>query len=213
MADLYLLDDHALVREGLRAVLQAAGHHVVGESDDPALALADLRRLRPSALLLDLNLGPHSGLEVLAELQRRKQALPVIVLTMSSQPRDVAEAMRLGASAYVLKGSPASELLAAVQAVAQGRRHLGPQVADLAVQGLTEAAAPSPLVGLSTRERQILLRVVRGQSSSAIGAELHLSPKTIDSYRSRLMAKLAVDDVPALVRLAIREGLISAQER
>ena len=114
---------------------------------------------------------------------------------------------------YMLKGAPSAELLQAVSAVAAGRRHLGGDVADLAVQGLTARDEQPALASLSARERQMAELVVRGKSSSEIGLLLHLSPKTVDSYRSRLMAKLGVADVPALVRFAIRTGLIDAEER
>lgn len=213
MSDIYLLDDHALIRDGLRAVLEDAGHRVVGESDHPTPALADLQRLQPAVLLLDLNLGQRSGLELLEQLQQRKLGVRTIVLTMSAQARHVAEAMRMGAAGYVLKGSPADEVLRAIDAVLAGRRHLSPEAAELAVQGFTESPAQQALEGLSAREQQVLLLVVRGQTSAVIAQALNLSPKTVESYRSRLMAKLGVDDVTALVRLAIREGLISADER
>lgn len=213
MSDIYLLDDHALIRDGLRAVLEDAGHRVVGESDHPTPALADLQRLQPAVLLLDLNLGQRSGLELLEQLQQRKLGVRTIVLTMSAQARHVAEAMRMGAAGYVLKGSPAGEVLRAIDAVLAGRRHLSPEAAELAVQGFTESPAQQALEGLSAREQQVLLLVVRGQTSAVIAQALNLSPKTVESYRSRLMAKLGVDDVTALVRLAIREGLISADER
>ncbi len=212
MTEIYLVDDHAMLRDGLRAVLNSAGHRVVGEAADPTAALADIMRLAPAVLILDLHLGPHSGFELLTQLQRRRQGIRTIVLTMSAQPRHVAEALRLGALGYVLKGAPAAELLAAIDAVLLGRRHLGADVADLAVQGLTASDDAAALDTLSARERQIVTLVVRGQSSAEIAALLHLSPKTVDSYRSRLMAKLGVADVPALVRLAIRCGLIDADE-
>lgn len=209
MSDLYLLDDHTLLRDGLRSVLQAAGHRVVGESADPTQALADLRDLGAVTVLLDLHLGQRSGFELLTELQRRPLEVRATVLTMSAQPRHVAEALRLGAAGYVLKGAPASELLAALDAVGKGQRYLGTGVAELAVQGLT-APGDEALDSLSVRERQIVVMVVQGQSSTEIGRVLHLSPKTVDSYRSRFMAKLATPDVPALVRFAIRNGLIDA---
>lgn len=209
MSKLYLIDDHTLMREGLRSLLQAAGHHVVGESADPTQALAELRELAPVLLLLDLHLGQRSGFELLAELQRRMLEVRSIVLTMSAQPRHVAEALKLGAAGYVLKGAPASELLQAIDAVSEGRRFMGSEVAELAVQGFT-APSGDALGTLSVRERQIVLMVVQGQSSTEIGRALHLSPKTVDSYRSRIMAKLATPDVPALVRFAIRNGLIDA---
>jgi two-component system invasion response regulator UvrY len=207
---IYLVDDHVIVRDGLRAVLEAAGHVVVGESADPHAAVPDLQRLAPDVLLLDLELGTGSGLELLGELQRRSLGLPCIVLTMSLHAPNVAEALRLGATGYLLKGSPARELLAAIEAVRCGRSHLGAGVADLAVQALDAAARTDPLATLSPRERQIVRLVVQGRSSAAIGEQLHLSPKTVDTYRSRLMAKLEVRDVPALVRWAIRTGLIDA---
>jgi DNA-binding NarL/FixJ family response regulator len=213
MTSLYLVDDHAMLRDGLAAVLRAAGHDVVGESGDPTEALAEIQRLAPQVLLLDLHLGQRSGFELLTELQRRKIAVRTIVLTMSELPRHVAEAMRLGAAGYMLKGAPSAELLQAIAAVAAGRRHLGGVVADLAVQGLTAGDDASALGPLSARERQMAELVVRGKSSTQIGVLLHLSPKTVDSYRSRLMAKLGVSDVPALVRFSIRTGLVDADER
>lgn len=212
MSQLYLIDDHQLVREGLRALLEGAGHQVLGESDDPTTAINEVARLQPTVVLLDLHLGARNGFEVLAEFQRRKLDARVVVLTMSSQPLHVAEALRLGALGYVLKGAPSKQLLEVVEAASQGRRLLGENESELAIRGLTAAQA-SGGEQLSPRERQILLMVAKGQSSSAIGTELHLSPKTVDTYRSRLMAKLQLNDVPALVRWAIREGLISAEDR
>ncbi len=205
----YLVDDHAMVRDGMRAVLEASHHEVVGEASDPTAALADVLRFAPDVVLLDLNLGDRSGLELLTALQPRDLSLRCIVLTMSAQPRHVAEALRLGAYGYVLKGSPAREVLAAIEEVLQGRRFLGQQVADLAVKVMSGAAAGG-LDELSPREQQIVAMVVRGQSSAAIGHALHLSPKTVDTYRSRAMAKVAATDLPALVRWAIRVGLIDA---
>jgi two-component system, NarL family, invasion response regulator UvrY len=208
MSDIYLVDDHALLRDGLTAVLENAGHRIVGESACPTEALADVVRLAPQILLLDLNLGQRSGFEMLQRMQQRKLATRTIVLTMSEQPRDIAEALRLGARGYVRKGSPARDVLATVQAVADGRDPLTALVASLNHQ----PAGSETIADLSVRERQVVLLVVRGHSSAAIAAQLHLSPKTVDSYRSRLMAKLGVGDLPALVRLAIRERLISAEE-
>ncbi len=213
MTTVYLVDDHQIMREGLRALLVARGHSVVGESADPTVALADLVRLRPEVLLLDLNLGGRSGLELQAELQRRLLPVRTVVLTMSAQPHQVAEALRLGAYAYVLKGSPASDLMAAIQAAMFGKKFLGADVADLALEALTQPPEANPLSLLSPRERQIILMVVDGHASSAIGTTLHLSPKTVATYRSRLMKKLAVNDVPSLVRFAVRHKLIDAEDQ
>lgn len=212
LTSLYLVDDHLMVREGLRAVLELAGHEVVGETADPTVAVAEIVRRLPQVLLLDLSLGGRSGFEVLAELQQRGVPVKTVVLTMSAQPQHVAEALRLGAVAYVLKGSPSSEVLRAIDAVLSGRRYLGDEVADLAAQALTGQHGglhdADPFAALSPRERQIVLMVVQGQSSAVIGRELHLSPKTVDTYRSRLMTKLGTPNVPALVRLAMRHELL-----
>jgi DNA-binding NarL/FixJ family response regulator len=212
MSRIYLVEDHTIVRDGLRAVLQTAGHEVVGESASPADALPRIAALQPDVLLLDLNLGTASGLELLSALAARRVAVRTLMLTMSAQSHSVAEALRLGALGYVLKDASTAELLQAVQAVARGQRHLGPGVADLMMQGLVQAPRENPLSQLSPRERQIVRLVVLGRTSAAIAEQLHLSPKTVETYRSRLMAKLEVGDVTALVRLAVRTGLVDANE-
>ena len=212
MSRLYLVDDHAIVREGLRGVLELAGHEVVGEASEPVAALDGIRRLLPDVVLIDVHLGARSGIELLQEIKRRELAVRSIVLSMSSQPRHVADALRAGAQGYVLKGSPSAELVAAIEAVTAGRTHLGAEVAQLAVTGLTAQPGDDPVEALSPRERQIVMQVVRGKSSAAIAEELHLSPKTVETYRSRLMAKIGVGDTPALVRWAIRHRLVDVDE-
>jgi DNA-binding NarL/FixJ family response regulator len=161
---------------------------------------------------MDLHLGERSGFELLAELQRRSLSTRTIVVTSSALPQDVAQALRLGAFAYVLKESAGRELMRAVASVTLGKKYLGAAVADLALQVFAKPEEEDPLSTLSPRERQIILMVVKGQSSTEIGLELHLSPKTVATYRSRLMQKLVVPDVPGLVRLAIRFGLIDSDE-
>ena len=212
MTRLYLVDDHQIMRDGLRALLEAGGHVVEGESADPTQALADLLRLRPEVLLLDIHLGGRSGFELLVEVQRRELPTRCIVLTSSAQPRHVAEALRLGARGYLLKESAGSDLLNAIAVVVSGKKHLGAGVADLALQVFAQEHEPDPMSTLSPRERQIITMVVTGQSSAQIGQALHLSPKTVATYRSRLMMKLGVSDVPGLVRLAIRFKLIDSDE-
>jgi two-component system invasion response regulator UvrY len=208
-ARVYLVDDHAMVRQGLRALLGEAGHDVVGDSGDITEALAQLQQLTPDIVLVDLSIGERSGMELLEELQRRHLPTRPLVLTMSAQPRHVGMALKLGAAGYVLKGAPSEELLQAIEALRTGRRHLGQGVAELAARALAQGAGEDPFTSLSVRERQVVTMVVNGQSSSEIATALHLSPKTVDSYRSRLMAKLGAPDVTALVKLALKHGLIS----
>ena len=145
MSRIYLVDDHVMMRDGLAAVLGAAGHEILGGTGDPTQALADIQRLAPDVLLLDLHLGPRSGFELLVELARRRIPVRTLVLTMSSQPRHVAEALRLGAMGYLLKGAPSAELLQGIAAVSAGRRHVSGDVAELAVQGLATCDAACAL--------------------------------------------------------------------
>lgn len=208
MTRVYLVDDQLILRDGLQALLESAGHEVVGACADPTQAVAEAQQRQAQVMVLDLGLGERSGFEVLQELKRRDAPVRAVVLTMSAQPRHVAEAVRLGAAGYVLKDAGAAELLLAIDTVAAGRRFFGPQVADLALQALTSDAPADPFATLSPRERQIVTMVVNGMSSSAIGTQLHLSPKTVDTYRSRIMSKLGVTGLTALVRLAVREGLV-----
>lgn len=212
MADLYLVDDHTLMRDAMRSVLEKNGHRVVGETGEPGAAMADLERLRPEVVLLDLRLDHRSGLAVLKHVRRRGLPSQVIVLTMSNNPMDVAEALRLGAQGYVLKESASVELLDAIAAVASGKRYLCKRASALAVEGLMSRSSSSAVNALSAREKEVILRVVRGETSAAIAARLDISPKTVESYRGRIMAKLGVNDIPALVRLAVREGLIGLDD-
>lgn len=208
MSRIYIVDDQLILRDGLQALLESAGHQVVGASSEPTRALAEAQQTQTEVMILDLGLGERSGFEVLQELRRRGSSVRAVVLTMSAQPRDVAEAVRLGAAGYVLKDAGAAELLLAIETVGAGRRYFGPLVADLALQALTSDAPPDPFATLSPRERQIVTMVVNGMSSATIGTQLHLSSKTVDTYRSRIMTKVGVSGLAGLVRLAVREGLV-----
>lgn len=205
MTRLYLIDDHVIVREGLRALLESAGMTVVGEAGNVTQALAEIAVLAPEVVLLDIGLREDSGLELLRQLAACALPTRVLVLTMSERPWHVAEAARLGAAGYVLKGASGAELVQAIGDVLAGRPHF-------AAGASAAGARADPLAALSARERQIMQRVVAGRSSAAIATELGLSPKTVDTYRSRLMAKLGVHDVASLVRVAVRLGVIDTDQ-
>ena len=210
MCRIYLVDDHVLVRQALGALLQAAGHCIGGEAGVIAPALSGIQATAPDLLLLDLQLGDRSGLELLTELDRRRLPCKVIIVSVSRRARDLADAMRLGARGYVFKDTGAEEMLAAIDVVACGGRYLGIEEADAALRGLTEATRDA--VQLTPRERQVLALAAHGRTSAAIGAQMHLSPKTVDTYRHRAMAKLRLDGIPAAVRWAIREGLMALDD-
>ena len=186
--DVYLVEDFPILRDGLRTILEGAGHRVIGEADHPAPAVADLARLEPPVAVVDLRLDHHSGIEVLEQVQRRQLRTRVILLSLTEHPRDVAEAMRMGAFGYLLKDSHADELLNAVDKVASGGRHLGQRAQQLAVEGLMRESRQPGGEPLSMREKQIVMQVLRGKSSAAIAASLFLS------------------------RLAIREGWIDLDD-
>jgi two-component system, NarL family, invasion response regulator UvrY len=208
MTTVYVVDDHALLRDALRALLASHQHIVVGESGNVHTAWADICRLVPDILLLDLNLSSASGLELQERIVRQKIPTRTIVLTADAQVHQALEAHRLGVAGFVFKGTSGESLLQAIEVVKSGNRCWRPRA-----QALLERTSPSSLLAmLSPREIQIVQLVVRGSSSSAIGERLFLSPKTVDTYRSRLMAKLGVRDIPSLVRLAIREGLIGLDD-
>lgn len=210
MTTIFLAEDHQIVRAGLRALLERAQHTIVGEGETVTECLSEIARLSPRLLLLDLQLGGQSGFELLAELQRRRETAAVIVLSGSYHPQDVARALRMGVSGYVHKGALSTELLTAVDTVTLGRRYLGQEMTAVAVQALGRAS--DGIDSLSPRELQTLVMVARGKTSLAIGKELNLSSKTVDTYRSRLMSKLELPDIPALVRWAIRGDLIGLDD-
>lgn len=213
MIRVLIIDDHTVLRDGLRAVLSAEDDmEVVGEAADGIAAVQEIVRHKPDVVLLDLNLPLLSGFDVLRELQRRGLEPAVLVLTMNEAVENVRTAFELGARGYVKKGSSVATVISGVRAVHAGRRFLPEQLAGEAVDALLAPARAQSFDALSARERQVMRLVCEGKSSADIGRLLNLSAKTVDTYRSRLMQKLGVSDVPALVKLALREGMISFDE-
>jgi DNA-binding NarL/FixJ family response regulator len=206
-----LIDDHPLLLEGLRAILEAAGVEVVGTAGTVDEGVAEYRRTEPDVVLLDLTLEERSGFDVVRELRRRGHAPRIVVVTMREDLQSATEAIRLGVLGYVLKGSPGAELVKATLAAARGDRNYPQDLLFRASESLLTQDQGSAVQSLSDRERQVLDLVVQGLTSAEIGQALHLSPKTVETYRSRLMAKLGVDDIASLVKLAIREGIARAE--
>lgn len=198
------------MRAGLRALLLSRGLLVVGEAAEPQQALSEILRLQPAVLLLDIRLNGRCGLDLLARLRERGSTAQVVMLSMSDQSQHVAQAWRLGARAYVRKGSPSAVLMQAIQTAWEGGRFLDPALhaQQAAIEQL--AAAGDLLAVLSDREREIMLAVVSGHNSRSIAEQTHLSTSTVDSYRSRLMDKLGVQDLTGLVRLAVRVGMLDS---
>jgi DNA-binding NarL/FixJ family response regulator len=206
-------DDHAIVRSGIRHVLEGEpGFTVVGEASNGSEALALAEQLQPDVAVLDISMPGVSGLQTATELRRRWPHTRVLVLSMHDNSEYVLESLRAGVHGYLLKDSAAAELGAAIRAVCRGEsffsppiaRHLGP-----AVRGELEAGLHSALAQLSGRERQVLVGVAGGRTNKEIAQELGISHRTVESHRESLMRKLDVYTVAGLTKIALEEGLLS----
>ncbi len=208
----FVADDHAIVREGLVTLLAAqADIAVVGTSANGREALDQVGRLRPDVVILDISMPELDGIETTRQILARSPRTPIVILSMHSGAQHVFHALEAGARGYLLKESAAREIIEAVRMVQTGRRYLSPKVAEIVAEGLSDRSGASPLESLSKREREILKLVADGHSSAAIGEMLHLSPKTVDSYRSRLMQKLHISELAGLIKFAIQYGLTTLE--
>jgi two-component system, NarL family, response regulator NreC len=212
MISVLLADDHPVVRRGLRAVLEAESDlRVAGETGDGLEAVRLVEELRPHVLVLDLMMPGLPGLEVARQVSHRFPATKIVMLSMHSNEAYVLEALRNGASGYILKGAGAGELVQAVRAVSAGQRHLSAPLSDRAIADYVEkakAAALTPLDRLSAREREVLAFAAEGQSSADIAARLGISPRTAETHRANLLQKLGLHSQTDLVRFAMRHGIL-----
>ena len=206
-----LADDHALVREGLRMILEA--HRdlaVVGESASGLETVELALDLVPDVVLMDIAMPDLDGIAATARLQQLAPAVKVVVLSMHASSEHVHRALRAGARGYVVKESAGAEVADAVRSVHAGRRYLSQRIAATGdhLRSRGAGSARSPLERLSAREREVLGLVAEGRSSAVIARMVNLSPKTVETYRSRLMKKLEVDDLASLIRFAVEHGLV-----
>ena len=212
MTTIVLADDHPVVRRGLRALLEAvAEFRVVGETGDGLEVVRLVEELRPQVLVLDLMMPGVGGLEVARQVNLRFPTTKVVILSMHANEAYVLEALRNGASAYVLKDAGGGELLQAVRSVVAGSRYLSAPLSERAIADYVEKAKSAPLdpVGeLTTREREVLGLAAEGQSTGDIAARLGISPRTAETHRANLMRKLGLHSQTALVRFAIRQGIL-----
>jgi len=197
------------MRDGLRSILEREGGiEVVATASNGRETVLEARRLNPDIVLMDIVMPELSGIEAAAQIRDHCESTRVIILSMHSTVEHIFRALQAGAMGYLLKGSAGSEVVEAVRAVHAGRRYLTRKVSDVVVDGyVREHRASSPLESLSPREREVMLLVVEGRSSREIADALHLSPKTVETHRSRLMEKLGVENVIGLVKFAVQHGL------
>jgi DNA-binding NarL/FixJ family response regulator len=203
-----VVDDHGIVREGLIAMLNRQPDiHVLGSAISGADAIAAAQRFHPAIIIMDLLLPDMSGIDATKRILAFLPLTRVIMLSARHTIEHVYGALRAGALGYVVKDAPAEELLQAVHSAREGRQYLSPQVAPTLDNPTCYSLPRSPLERLSMRERDVLHRIVAGGTSAAIGRHMSLSPKTIDTYRGRLMAKLGVRNRSELIRFVIENEL------
>jgi DNA-binding NarL/FixJ family response regulator len=202
-----LADDHQIVRQGLRGLLEKAGHVVVGEAADGHEALKLARSLTPDIAVLDLSMPLLNGLDTAREMRRVSPEIKTILLTMYTDKGYVLQAMKVGAKGYVLKTQAAEDLIRAIREISRGEVYLSPGVAASVVDAYldkTDVAADP----LTPRERQVLQLIAEGNTTKEVARQLNISFKTAESHRNHVMKKLDIHDVAGLVRYAIHQGLL-----
>lgn len=211
-----IADDHAVVRDGLQALLNAQPDmRVVGAVGDGRSAISEAARLRPNVVVMDIIMPDLNGIDACRQIRLTQPSTQVIILSMYAAGEHIQRALRAGALGYVLKESAGRELIEAVRSVAERRRYLSESVVESIINGPGQPgdleASQLPLELLSPREREVLQLVAEGKTSAEIGEILVLSPKTVDTYRRRLMKKLGIHNIPTLVKFAIQQGLIGLE--
>lgn len=204
-----LADDHVIVRQGLRALLERAKFEVVAEADDGQQAIRLAEQLHPDIAVLDVAMPLLNGIDAARGIKKTSERIKIILLTMYTQKKFVLEALRAGVQGYVIKSKAADDLLQAISTVYKGNPYFSPDIAKVMVETYLAADnGKEPCLG--DRERQVLQLVAEGKTTKEIAALLGISAKTAESHRSHLMEKLDIHDTAGLVRYAIREGLITA---
>ena len=208
----FLVDDHTVVRDGLRFLLEAQPDiRVVGGAADGRAAVAGIANMCPNIVLMDVTMPELNGIEATAHIHQACPVSQVIILSMHANIQHVSRAIQAGARGYLLKESAGSEVVAAVRTVYEGHRYLSRKLSEALIEErllpAKERAADSPLSRLSLREREVMQLTVEGKSNSEIAEILSLSRKTVETYRSRLMQKLEIYEIPSLVKFAIQHQL------
>lgn len=202
-----LADDHEIVREGVRSILEREGFSVIGEASDGREAVAMASTLRPQVAVLDAAMPLLNGIDAARAIKALRRGTKTLLLTMYTEAPRVRQALRAGIRGYVVKTQASSDLTRAIHDVVRGHLYLSPIVSSAAISARLRpsSAAGAPL---TLREREVVQLIAEGKTTKEIASILHLSPKTVDSHRTRSMAKLDVHNISSLVRYAIREAMI-----
>jgi two-component system, NarL family, invasion response regulator UvrY len=208
MIRILLADDHAVVRKGLRQIVEEdTGMKVTGEAQNGEEALSLVRSLSFDVVILDISMPGRGGLDVLRDLKAEQQAPKVIVLSMHPEEQYAIRCLRDGASGYLTKNCPPEELLLAVRMVSEGKRYITPSVAERLASYIEDNVQVAPHERLSNRELQVLRLVASGKLLTDIAAALNLSVKTVSTYRARILGKMGMETTAQLIRYAIQHGL------
>jgi two-component system invasion response regulator UvrY len=207
---LLVVDDHELVRIGLRHIFEDyPAIRIAGEAVDGESALRMNRELRPDVVLLDVSLPGLSGFEVTIRLKQASPELGIVILTVHEQAPYPAQLLEAGAAAYLTKGCPATELVEAIKTVARGGRHIGSRVAQQMALNLLPGGTASPFEVLSAREMEVMLMLAEGRKIADIAELMHLSPKTVATYKYRIFEKLNTRNDVDMTRMALRWGVVA----
>jgi DNA-binding NarL/FixJ family response regulator len=211
-----LADDHRILRSGLRNLFdQQKDMKIVGEADDGRKAVEMVRELSPNVVVMDITMPELNGVEATRQISNDSPGSRVIALSAHSDHRFVSEALKAGAAGYLPKAAPFEELASAVRAVAAGKVYLSPRVANAVIEDYVRGGSPdksTAFTSLSPREREVLQLIAEGLATKEVARRLHVSVKTIETHRARIMEKLNLDSVAELTKYAIREGLTSLDE-
>ena len=209
----FLVDDHELVRTGIRRIIEdVRGMSVAGEADSGEEAIKWCRQQHVDVVLMDMNMPGIGGLEATKRILRINPEVKVIVLTVHTENPFPTRVMQAGAAGYLTKGAAPNEMLQAIRVVHSGQRYLSPEIAQQMALSQFSPAAENPFSELSERELQIMLMITRGEKVTDISEQLSLSPKTVNSYRYRLFDKLSISGDVELTHLAIRHGMIDTEK-
>ena len=209
MIRVFITDDHAIVRQGLKQILaDTRDIAFAGEADTGAAALQGVKTTACDVLLLDISLPDRNGIEVLKQIKREHPKLPVLMLSMHMEREFAIRALKAGAAGYLTKQSAPMQLVAAIRHVSAGRKYLTPSIAEEVANALSGKDEQSPHETLSDREYQTLCLIAYGKSLSDIASELVVSPKTVSVYRARVLEKLSLKNNADIARYAIRNQLV-----
>ena len=210
MIKVLIVDDHDIVREGVKQIVaETTDIQVGGEARTGGEAIGEVRRAKWDVIVLDLNLPDRAGLEVLAQLRSLAPHIPVLVFTMHQQPSYATRALKAGAAGYVSKDSARAHLVAAIRKVARGERFLASDLAELVAFEVVDAGGENLHERLSHREFQVLCLIAAGRPPREIATELSLSVRTVGTHRARLLAKMGLRNNAQLVQYAIEHHLIN----